>query len=199
MVAVLTGDIINSREGQARDWMEKLKAVLGYYGDSPEQWEIYRGDSFQLVLVPNDAFIAAMHIKAVIKQTKVHDVRIAIGIGEETFNSEKIMESNGSAYIRSGESFESLKKQTLAIKSMNYDWDESMNIALSLALLTANNWSSTVAKVITAVIENSAKNQKEIAKILDKSQSTVSEALKRGGYDEIMNLNTYYKKQISRI
>ena len=199
MVAVLTGDIINSREGQARDWMEKLKAVLGYYGDSPEQWEIYRGDSFQLVLVPNDAFIAAMHIKAVIKQTKVHDVRIAIGIGEETFNSEKITESNGSAYIRSGESFESLKKQTLAIKSMNYDWDESMNIALSLALLTANNWSSTVAKVITAVIENSAKNQKEIAKILDKSQSTVSEALKRGGYDEIMNLNTYYKKQISRI
>ena len=199
MVAVLTGDIINSREGQARDWMEKLKAVLGYYGDSPEQWEIYRGDSFQLVLAPNDAFIAAMHIKAVIKQTKVHDVRIAIGIGEETFNSEKITESNGSAYIRSGESFESLKKQTLAIKSMNYDWDESMNIALSLALLTANNWSSTVAKVITAVIENSTKNQKEIAKILDKSQSTVSEALKRGGYDEIMNLNTYYKKQISRI
>lgn len=199
MVAVLTGDIINSREGQVLNWLRRLKEVLNIYGQSPQKWEIFRGDSFQLLTEPKIALTAAIHIKAVIKQTKSQDVRIAIGLGKETHSAQKITESNGSAYIRSGESFESLKKQTLAIKSNNSEKDQQLNLMLSIALLTANNWSSTVAEVIKTAIENPNKNQKEIALMLKKTQSGVSEALKRGGYEEITNLNNYYQKQFSNI
>ncbi len=197
MIAVLTGDIINSRKSEVGDWLTKLKEVLSYYGQTSQNWEIFRGDSFQLSVSPNKALVAAIHIKSVLKQTKHQDVRIAIGIGTETYTAQKISESNGDAYIRSGEMFESLKKQTLGIKSKDAQWDETLNLMLSLALLTANNWSNTVAEIIATVIENSGKNQKDIAQILRKSQSGISEALKRGGFEEIMNLNNYYQKHLT--
>lgn len=194
MIAIITGDIINSREGKAENWLPLLKEVLSYYGEEPLSWEVFRGDSFQLSVAVEKAILAVIHIKATIKQTKGQDVRMAIGVGDESYNSLKITESNGAAYVRSGECFESLKKQTLAIKSNNLQLDKSFNIMFSLATLTANNWSSTAAKTIKVAIENPHKNQKELAKILNKSQSSLSETLKRAGFDEIMKINIFHKK-----
>lgn len=198
MVAVLTGDIINSRHGKVSLWLDKLKKTLNTYGQTPKEWEIFRGDSFQLVTSPENALHIAIHIKAVIKQIKTCDVRISIGLGEQTFSTQKITESNGPAFVNSGEGFEALKKQTLSVNSNKPEWDLMINLMLNLALLTANNWSSTVAQVISTVIENPNKNQSEIATLLGKSQSTISEALKRGGYEEIMQLHLFYKKQIEK-
>ena len=199
MVAVLTGDIINSRQGNVVQWLDILKQTLSKYGQAPHQWDIYRGDSFQLVTTPQDALFIALHIKAAIKQNDNYDVRIAIGLGQQTHNAKKIAESNGPAFINSGEAFEALKKQTLTIKSNIPDWDQPLNIMLNLAVLTANNWSSTVATVILAVLEHPTKNQKQIADQLNKSQSNISAALKRGGYEEIMQLNHYYQNQIIKL
>jgi predicted XRE-type DNA-binding protein len=199
MIAIITGDIIDSRKGEVETWLPLLKEVLNQYGQEPSDWEIFRGDSFQLSITPKIAILAAFHIKSAIKQTKAHDVRMGIGIGEVRYDSNKTTESNGTAYIRSGECFESLKKQTLAIKSHNSELDTSFNIMLNLALLTANNWSDTVSIAIKKNIEHSDINQKEIANLLNKSQSSISEALKRGGFEEIMNMNNYYKKQISKL
>lgn len=198
MIAVITGDIINSREIDTEHWLAPLKKTLNYYGEEPKSWEVFRGDSFQLSLAPEKALLAAMHIKATIKQLKSQDVRMAIGIGDETYASSKITESNGSAYIMSGDCFEALKKQTLAIRTTDKNFSESINIMLSLALLTANNWSSTVAKVITTTLEHSDKKQEELAQLLNKSQSSISEALKRGGFEEIMTMNNFYKAKIAQ-
>ncbi len=196
MVAVITGDIINSREGDVKHWITNLKRILALYGTESMDWEIFRGDSFQLKLSPELALKAAFHIKASIKQTGLYDVRMAIGLGEEGHKANKITESNGSAYILSGECFESLKKQTLALKTENQALDQALNLMISLALLVADNWSRTVARVILTSIEHEGLQQTELSKLLNKSQSSVSEALKRGGFDEIMNVNTYYQSQL---
>jgi hypothetical protein len=95
--------------------------------------------------------------------------------------------------------FEKLKKQTLSIKTNSPQLNETINLMLSLALLSANNWSNVVAEIITTVIENPDKHQKNIAQILQKSQSSISEALKRGGYEEIMNLDNYYQGQLNSL
>lgn len=199
MKAIITGDIINSREGNVLQWLESLKTVLQKYGKEPKQWEIYRGDSFQLVIPPQDALLVAFHIKACIKQTKNYDVRIGLGLGEETYSAQKITESNGEAYVNSGECFENLKKQTLAIRSNNSEFDNTINLMLSIILLTANNWSNTVAEAIKTSIEHPNKYQKETAKLLKKSQSSISEALKRGGYEEISKINKFYQTQLSNL
>ncbi|MFD2518322.1 SatD family protein [Salinimicrobium flavum] len=195
MIAVITGDIINSRKEPAPTWLPVLKEVLNHYGKEPVDWEIFRGDSFQLTLPPEEAVFAGLHLKAAIKQIKDLDVRLGLGLGEQEHKAKKISESNGTAYVRSGECFEALKKQNLGIVSGDPEFDETLNLMFLLALLTANNWSQTVAEAIRSSLENPGKSQKEIAELLGKSQSSLSEALKRGGYEEIMKLEEYYRKR----
>lgn len=199
MKAVITGDIINSRAEPADQWLPLLKGILKQYGKTPQQWEIFRGDSFQLIVPPKDALNAALQIKAGIKQLRDLDVRMAIGVGEQDHKAKKISESNGSAFVRSGEGFEALKKQNLGVFTENTELNEIFNLLLSLALLTMDNWSPTVAGIIKASLENPEKSQTELAATLNRSQSSLSEALKRGGYDEVMRMEDFYRQKISRL
>ncbi|WP_350285896.1 SatD family protein [uncultured Croceitalea sp.] len=199
MNAVITGDIINSRKLSAKEWMPKLKHALNKYGKEPKDWEIYRGDSFQLKTTPETALQATILIKSTIKQFKKIDVRTAIGIGETTYQSDNITESSGSAYINSGTTFENLKKQTLAIKTPWEEFNESLNLMFELASLTMDNWTPTSSLIIkTAIDADQNVNQKELAILLDKKQSNISAGLKRGGYYEIQKLLNYYKKEIQK-
>ncbi len=199
MIAVITGDIINSRKAKEHAWLKTLKEILKQYGRTPGQWEIFRGDSFQISLAPQLALKAALHIKAGIKQYIGLDVRIGIGIGEGHHQSEKITEASGTAFIRSGECFESLKKYNLAINSGNTQIDEQLNLMIALALRTMNNWRPIVAKSIKTNVEHPEKNQKDIANMLKKSQSSISEGLKRGAFDEIMQMEKIYRNLIQNL
>ncbi len=199
MIAIITGDIINSRAVDPNKWIVKLKDVLSSIGTEPKDWEIYRGDSFQLRIHPKHALHTSILLKSSIKQFKKLDIRIAIGIGEIDYEGMKITESNGSAFIHSGECFEALKKDNLAIKTSNKHFDKTINTMLSLASLTMDAWSPSASEIISLSLKNPTKKQIELAKILNKSQSNISIALKRGGYEEILGLLSYYEYEISKI
>ncbi|MEM6892886.1 MAG: transcriptional regulator [Bacteroidota bacterium] len=196
MIAILTGDIKNSTEHEASEWLPKLKTALDHYGSEPQQWEVYRGDSFQLESTPEKALEAAVYIKACIKQFRNIDVRIAIGLGDKSHDADKITESNGSAFVHSGRCFEELKKQNLALKSDHENFDEHINLLLELALLTMDDWTPAISLTIKNAIENPKKNQKELATILSKSQGNISEELNRGGYDALQKLLRFYTRQL---
>ena len=198
MYSVLTGDIINSRKVHSSLWLPLLKESLDFYGKQPVQWEIFRGDSFQLLVPAHKALLCALHIKASVKQLKDLDVRIGIGIGEMDFKGKKITESNGSAFIRSGECFESLKKQTMAICSGTI-LDRQVNLMLALGLLIMDTWSPTVAAAIKTSIEHPDKNQTQLAKMLKRSQSSISEALTRGGFAEVMDMNDFFQNEMDTL
>jgi hypothetical protein len=200
MIAIITGDIINSRKVDVNQWLTALKLILQKYGKEPSAWQIYRGDSFQLKIKPIDAILAVLLIKSSIKQFNKLDVRIAIGIGEISYEAKKITESNGTAFINSGECFEQLKKQTLGIKSPWKDFDDAMNIMFDLASVTMDNWTNTSSEIIKNALENPEMSQKKLAaKLNKKSQGTISEGLKRGGFDEIKKLINYYQKEIKKL
>lgn len=199
MKAVLTGDIINSRSRSAEEWQPVLKKILKQYGKEPLQWELFRGDSFQLALSPEEALMAAIHIKAGIKQLPNLDVRIAIGIGTQDKKSLRITEATGQAFTRSGECFDQLKKQTLAIASPDERFDENINMVIIMSTLVMDNWTPNVASVILKMIENPEMNQQEISVKMNKSQSTISEALKRGGFEEVKKMEAFYRKQIDTL
>lgn len=199
MIAIVTGDIVNSKSVETNKWMNALKSTLNQYGQTPEFWEIYRGDSFQLRLPVEQAIIGTLHIKSSIKQFDHLDLRASIGIGDIDYESTQITECNGSAFVRSGEAFEALKKQHMLFNSGHQDFDQAINTMLGLTLYISDKWSITVSEIVKLAIENPNLKQKELAKQLDKSQSNISEALKRGGFDEIMKMNTYYKTQILKL
>jgi len=198
MIAVLTGDIINSRKAiSAEEWLSVLKEALG----SKDNWEIFRGDSFQIKVEVSEALLKAIYIKSCLKTLKNIDARIAIGIGKEGYNAEKLSESNGEAFIFSGEKFELLKKEkvSLAIKTPSPDFDYEFNIALKLALIAIDKWTPLVAEMVKLAIENPEASQLELAEITGKTQSSVSEALSRASFFEILELNTLYQKKIKDI
>lgn len=200
MKAVITGDIMNSREVNPEVWVPRLKEALSDYGQEPRDWEIYRGDSFQASVKASDALQAALLIKAAIKMEKKLDVRMAIGLGDIDFDTNKITEANGKAFINSGEKFENLKKNTLAIKSSNPEFDQCMNVVLDFAMLVANAWKPITAEVIQYAFKNPGLNQSQLASALHKkSQSTISEALARGGYEELLNLLDLYQKKLTTL
>lgn len=195
MTSIITGDIISSRNADPKLWLAALKEELNKYGTAPKHWEVYRGDSFQLEVSPKQALIAALLIKASIKQFKTIDVRLAIGIGKKTYDAEAITESNGSAFVNSGECFESLRKSRLAIKTEDDSFNQVINIMLDLASLTMDSWTPKAALLFKATLEHSDFNQIEIAKLLDRKQGNVSAGLKRIGYDEILKMLNYYNSQ----
>lgn len=199
MISILTGDIVNSSKSVPDNWLHALKEVLAHYGAEPSQWEIYRGDSFQLEVKPEKALGAAILIKATIRQFKGIDVRLAIGIGEKTYSADKIKESNGTAFIHSGQCFEKLKKHTLAIKSPWLSFDNNINLCLQLALLSIDKWTPASSKVVKMALESPELSQIELAKKMNRTQSTISEILKRAGFEEITKMIAYYNTTFSEL
>ncbi|RYY23307.1 MAG: transcriptional regulator [Chitinophagaceae bacterium] len=201
MIAIITGDIINSRRiTNQKVWIAPLKKVLRSYGQSPATWEIFRGDSFQVEIAePAASLLAAIRIKAAIRSIKGLDVRMAIGIGNKTYIATGISESNGEAFVNSGEKFEELKKikQRLAVKSPWPQTDRTVNLMITLASMAMDNWTVNSAEIVTLSLRYAELPQKQLGKKLKISQSSVSERQTRANYAEIMALETYYRDTIT--
>lgn len=158
MIAVITGDIIGSGNYSSTMWLPNLKEYLQKIGNTPNDWEVYRGDEFQLRLKAEDALFEAISIKALIKSIKGLDVRMGgVGIGTETFKGQSVTESNGTAYQRSGRTFETLKdeKRNLAITTGQSYFDKSINLMCDLALDFMDEWTPPVSsEIVTMVLQN---------------------------------------------
>lgn len=203
MVSVITGDIVNSRQVKNPDiWLKPLKKVFEKLSQSEQYWELYRGDSFQIELKQNNkAFEAAVLIKATIKMIKGLDVRMAIGLGEKDHHGLKVTESNGPAFIYSGEAFEALKskKSNLAIKTNNSTLDSELNLYFKLALIAMDHWTTNASEIVKLSIENPECSQQEIGALTGVKQNTVSEHLKRAFFSEIIELDHMYQTKIKQL
>lgn len=195
MIAVITGDIIDSRKVSTEAWLSKLKAYFESIPHSSGKWEIYRGDSFQLEIPVDNALRTVFCIKALIKTNNKIDVRMGIGIGEKDYTGLKVTESSGTAFTRSGHQFELLKDQTLAIKSATENTDNDFNLLLKLAGFIADNWKPVTSETIFHMLNNPDLLQKELAQQLGKSNTTINKALKRGAYDELLEVIHLFNKK----
>ena len=201
MVAVLTADIINSARYPTATWMEVLKSGLQRWGDSPSDWEIYRGDEFQLRTDPENALIAAIELKARIKTIKGLDIRIAIGLGDEDFKGSGVSESNGSAYRRSGRMLEQLKssKNKMAIDTGLSKYNRTFKLLIDLASDFMDNWSRVSAEMIAVSLTHTGCTQTELADLLRVKQSAVSQRQKRARLSLIADLLNYYSETLKDI
>tara|TARA_R110002050_G_scaffold3935_2_gene20125 strand:- start:1730 stop:2341 length:612 start_codon:yes stop_codon:yes gene_type:complete len=201
MVAIITGDIINSDRYAASEWMDILKSYLGLQGKTPSDWEIYRGDEFQIRTTPERALSMAIQIKALIKSIKNLDVRMGIGLGSETFVGSSVSQSNGTAYQRSGRIFETLKEQklNLAIVTGQADKDDTLNLMLKLALNFMDDWSTVSAQMVSLTLAKPEASQQEVADQLKIRQSAVSQRLKRARMDLVLDLLAYYSDNLKHI
>lgn len=198
MTSIITGDIVSSRKVKdSKEWMNPLKTLFNTIGKEPKVWQIFRGDSFQLeVGNPENALKVALQIKATIKRVNGLDVRLAIGIGDKSFDAPKITESNGEVFINSGELFEKMKKRNLAIKSPWGEFDKQMNLYLELALLVMDKWTQNSAEIVNLLLNMPNATQSELGKQLAITQGRVSDRQRRSGFEEIMKLEQRYRELV---
>ena len=203
MTSVITGDIIKSRNLKDQNiWMEQLKYALNTLSSDKSYYEIYRGDSFQYECRDiYDSFINAVYIKSCIKTIKGLDVRMSIGIGTKDYTGNTVSESNGEAFVYSGETFETLKKEkvNLKVKTKDFVLNEELNLYFKLALIAMDNWTTNSAEIVKLSIENPTMIQVELAKLIGISQDAVSKRQKRAYLDEILELDKLYRQKIDQI
>lgn len=203
VTSIITGDIIKSRtQSDTKLWMTTLKQALSYLCPDNTRWDIYRGDSFQIELKDVlSSFTAAVYIKACIKSIHGLDVRLAIGLGEKLYEGDSVSESTGNAFIYSGETLETLKKekQNLRIKTNNIKLDKELNLYFRLALIAMDRWTVNAAEIVKLSIENPDALQSKLGKLIGINQNAVSTRQKRAYLDEILELNRLYKDKIAAL
>ena len=201
MIAVLTGDIVNSASFPEVPWMDQLKDYFSGYGTAPGDWEIFRGDEFQLKVPVQQALETAVHIKALIRSNAGLDVRIGIGIGTENRAAERISESNGTAYQRSGRTFSQLKKKrsNLRMSTGNTEFDSTWNLILALALNFMDHWSSVSAEITALSLRHPNRSQEALARQLNIKQSAISQRRKRARWKLLKAMLDRYSGQIANL
>ena len=201
MIAIVTGNIISSRRDSSKNVMSNLKLILSKLGKKSVDWEIYRGDEFQLQIKdPEDAIYVAFYIKTFFKSINL-DVRMSIGLGDKSYKSKKISESNGTAFSRSKDVFETLKKNkiNLVISSGISDFDKEMNLILRLCLTFMNHWLLHSAEFVKIALDNPDLSQEEIGLKLGINQAAVSRRRKRANFDLILDTEKYFRIKIKKI
>ncbi|ALJ06416.1 transcriptional regulator [Pseudalgibacter alginicilyticus] len=201
--SIITGDIIKSRtQSNPEIWMNTLKKALTFLNPNKSNWEIYRGDSFQLEIEDyQNSFRAAVYIKACVKTIKGLDVRIAIGLGSKTYTANKVSESNGDAYVFSGETLDILKKEklNLSIKTTNNKLNNSLNLYFKLALIVMDHWTVNSAEIVKLSIEHPDALQSELGDMIGINQNAISNRQKRAHLDEILELDSLYRQKIGTL
>ena len=210
MIAVIKGDIIGSRKlSNPEEWIAPMRSLLSQWGNEPVQWEMLWGDFFQLEISNTaEALEKSIAIKALIKsiapkdsqrKSSIIDVRMSIGLGDKTYSAKKISESNGAAFVHSGEQFELLKKDkvNLAVRSSNPRFDKEMNLYLKLSLIFMDHWSISSAQMASTYLQNPEVTQAELGKILGIKQNSVSGRWSRSNMENFVALNQIYKSKLS--
>lgn len=147
--AVLTGDIVNSRELSA-DLSKKLQRRLK---SAAEEFEsvfsgtmvgalgITRGDGWQVALQePERALRLALFLRATVKSEFMTDSRVSIGIGKvDRLERENIVESTGLAFERSGHGLEDLDRGRRLVLRVEPE-DPRDHIIVSLLDCLVSKW-----------------------------------------------------------
>lgn len=155
---VITGDLVDSTNIAAQWRQTVIDALHVCVAESisltPIKLEMYRGDSFQVVVDnPEYALTTAIALRTKIKaQTpsgqKLWDARLAIGIGNVSFESENIVTSDGEAFRLSGHSFDHIGKKRLSISTPWAEFNSNIELVSRFADDLITSWTAKQARIV---------------------------------------------------
>ena len=187
MKAVITADIVNSTKIEETSRYLLIEEVYKIIQEmqilSPIKCEMYRGDSFQVVVDDVKRCLeVAILIRLGLKKSNLleHgklDARMAIGVGDVSYEHEQVILSDGEAFRLSGRTFDKLNKKRLLIATNINDVDESLNVMLAFIdeLLKGLSYTQSIY-LYDSLLYN--KSQMELANVYHTSQPNIAKHLK---------------------
>lgn len=204
---VIIGDIIQSREIEERDLVQKqfiqvLKDLNDIYDDEiASQFIITAGDEFQGLLKTKK------HILEIIEYIDIslYPTKLRYGIGEglitSTINKEKSNEIDGPAYHRARRMIEEIEENekgnqkpiiNIMIDTGHLE-DEILNASFALMSTIKSTWTKRQTEVVYAYLGNN-NNQHITAAALNVQQSTINRSLNAANYYSF----SYAKNKLSK-
>ena len=197
-VAVLTGDIIQSRKLQNGDLKVVLNSIRSCFKKIEEKvlkkegrFEFYRGDSFQILLKEPElalkvAFILRARLRSLFMENSrtkgttdvKSDARISIGIGTIRMDNSRNSESQGEAFEYSGLELDRMEKESLelSVKTPWNNFNEEFKVNCMFADNTINNWSAKTAESVFRYLLH-GDTQEKLAKHFKISQPAIRKRL----------------------
>ena len=187
MKAVITADIVNStkiEEAHRHLLVDELDNIIQDLKRlSSLRCEMYRGDSFQ-VLVDDVKYCLEIAVlirlglkKSNLLKNRKLDARMAIGVGDVSYEHEQVILSDGEAFRLSGRTFDKLKKRRLLIATNINDMDEPLNVMLAFIDELLEGLSYTQSKYLyDSLLYNMS--QMELANVYNTSQPNIAKHLK---------------------
>lgn len=209
LCAVVTGDLVKSSELEYQDRESVLSSLRESFGSLGKQlhlqdavllpFEIFRGDSFQVVIArPERALLLSVLLSLMLDlsaKEKGLSARISIGIGTVGYipPSGNIGEADGTAFRLSGKMLDSMKQkeQSLLISTRDPALNMMLETQCAFFDLISGRWTDIQKEMIMEKLSGST--QKEIAARHRKSQSAVSQSLKAAGFDAVKKFVTNYE------
>jgi hypothetical protein len=208
-IGIITGDIVNSTEilksGHREELLDVLKNTVSEINSACQsddiKMEIYRGDGFQIIVknFSETLKIALIIRTALIANSKDNirwDARIGIGIGEGEYITTSVAESDGEAFHKSGQAFDSLKNSRIAIQTPDSDFNNELFVSTAFADDIITNWTKTQAKIIYLYLIKSL-IQKDLAEITGKSPQVISKLFSASKLYLILNYEKRYRYKIN--
>ncbi len=213
--AAITADIIDSTklsDKEINSVLENVNQLInnlkGVRLNIDNTLSIRRGDSIQGDTDNiEEALKIALLLKTTInrvnyskgeKKSKIIDVRIAIGISEIIRRS-NINESTGEAYIFSGRTLDSMKKdkRLIAIKTFNEKINAELDAELKLLEVVMERWTAATSEILFWMLWG--EEEKKIAEKLGIKQPAISQGKKRAGWKGVEALLIRFKQLMEEI
>ncbi|SDM59146.1 hypothetical protein SAMN05192555_11559 [Franzmannia pantelleriensis] len=204
-IAVLTGDVIDSRKIEDRQRLyalldATLAALASRHGGRGER---FRGDGFQLAL---PRATAAMEVAialraALIEHSEVDqrwDARIAVAVGPASWpDSRRLATADSEPFVRSGQDLDELSKQGMQLSLALIDEADDGSLALLTRYLDdmVANWSRYSAQVVCLSLEQAA-SQQAMAEQLGIRQPSVHKRLRAARWPLLSDTLAYLETRL---
>lgn len=193
LTGVITADIV----GSTKIPMEHRKLLLGSLHQLesqlqsvvPFKMEVYRGDSFQIVVGEYDkAILLSVLIRAGLKMSspagQLWDARLSVGVGKTSYEAPQISVSDGEAFRFSGRGLDALGKKRLSVTTVSQDVNDELAVLTAFADDIITHWTPVQSSRVFDYLL-SGLSQKELAIQKGITQQVLNKTLRGAKYSLI--------------
>ena len=187
MKGIITADVVGSTKMDI-EVRNALPEILNDLADSlreisPLHLEMYRGDSFQVVV---DDYKKSPHVAVLIRiglmrhscmaNVRKLDARVSVGIGNVSYMADTIGKSDGEAFVLSGRAFDRLGKKRLVVITSDEKINDEFSVYESILDELMKDVSCARSRTIFEHLLNPELTMEKIGHSLGMSKQAVSQA-----------------------
>ncbi|MEG3768187.1 hypothetical protein [Alteromonas sp. 14N.309.X.WAT.G.H12] len=206
MLAVLTGDLVNSTKLSAEDYKYTISAFSDYLstisGKTPCDFALYRGDGYQIVFTdPQYAVAHLLQIKLFLN-SQLNDLQVdctqSLAYGDGTYVKNKPGISSGDVFIRSGRRLEEAKSGEFTLSMPNEQRQQGVEIMCQQLSYIINRLSKRQRRLLYQYLSLDFPLHQVLADSEGTTRQNISERLRAAGADLLKPFICYINQHMKK-